>query len=208
MHVGSGKTDSAVIPEYPQKLTILHPIIDFPYEKRFPGYVKGFVRRFWQGSIDHRGTPDSPGRVVTLVPYEEWERRHKDKDPHGPKDLAHAICWGVAYKIAADKVDEVLAHLDHREKNGYDCVFTDVFHPSVTENGIPRAVVKARVYIATSDNESFLGPTEIEKLALQIATSKGPSGHNAECMCDCAFRSLVSSSMRCSHSCAFQISWG
>ncbi|KAI8825775.1 ChaC-like protein-domain-containing protein [Fimicolochytrium jonesii] len=156
--------------------------VDFPYEARFPGFVKGFVRRFWQGSTDHRGTPEAPGRVVTLVPFDEWERCYKGHDPHGPKHVDDAVCWGVAYKIAADKVEEVLAHLDHREKDGYDCVTTHVYHPTVTdkETGNPRPVVKARVYIATSNNDSFLGPTEVEKLALQIAVTEGPSGHNAE----------------------------
>ena len=47
---------------------------DFEYDERFVGYIKGYGRRFWQGSDYHRGTKENPGRCVTLIPVEEVGR--------------------------------------------------------------------------------------------------------------------------------------
>ena len=40
---------------------------DVPFDMRTPARLDHWARRFWQGSHDHRGTPEAPGRVVTLV---------------------------------------------------------------------------------------------------------------------------------------------
>lgn len=124
---------------------------EFPYLERRPASLRGWARRFWQGSHDHRGTPEAPGRVVTLVPEDD------------------AVCVGMAYLITP----EVLDHLDVREKNGYlrfasDMRLDDGRH------------VEGLVYIATDENAAFLGPATTRDIARHIAASRGPSGPNRD----------------------------
>lgn len=125
--------------------------VDFPYLERRPAHIEGWVRRFWQGSHDHRGTPEAPGRVVTLIPQ------------------AGARCLGMGYRVAP----AVFEQLDVREKNGYLRFQTPMtFADDTREQGL--------VYIATEDNAAFLGPADDEAIARQIASAHGPSGANAE----------------------------
>lgn len=125
--------------------------VDFPYLEARPAFIRDWVRRFWQGSHDHRGTEDAPGRVVTLVPEPD------------------AICAGVAYRVAPDVFD----HLDFREKNGYLRLEAGL---TFDDGGIARGVV----YIALDNNPAFLGPASEEEIARHISGSRGPSGHNID----------------------------
>ncbi|SEP09071.1 gamma-glutamylcyclotransferase [Aquisalimonas asiatica] len=123
----------------------------FPYLECRPATIRGWSRRFWQGSHDHRGTPDAPGRVATLV------------------EEAGAVCTGMAYRVTP----EVLEPLDVREKNGY-LRFTTTL--TFTDGGTDQGLV----YIATEDNDAFLGPAPALDMAQHIARSAGPSGPNRD----------------------------
>ncbi|CAO3635291.1 unnamed protein product [Cunninghamella blakesleeana] len=134
------------------------------YEEKVVGYIKGYIRRFWQESHDHRGTPEKPGRVVTLIPQNEM---------HGQDN----ITWGIAFRIPSTDVEATRAYLDHREKNGYTIHTVDIYG---NENEKIPVVKDAMVYIATTDNEAYAGPAPLNEIAKQIYETYGPSGWNAE----------------------------
>ncbi len=125
--------------------------VDFPYLQREVASIHGWQRRFWQGSHDHRGTPNAPGRVVTLVPAQDM------------------VCRGVAYLVE----QSVFEHLDHREKNGYER------HPVAIELDAGREVT-GLIYVAREDNHAYLGPAPMEDVASHISRSHGPSGSNRD----------------------------
>ena len=130
--------------------SLIHKV-DFPFIQRRPATIKGWERRFWQGSHDHRGTPEAPGRVLTLI-----EQQGSD-------------CFGMAYQVS----EEVFEHLDHREKNGYLRYEIDIYFS-------PSEQVVGLVYIGNENNEAFLGPASEKAIARQIAASRGPSGDNSD----------------------------
>lgn len=130
---------------------------DFPYLQRRPASIANWTRRFWQGSHDHRGTPDAPGRVVTLI------------------EAPGAICHGMAYLITP----EVFAHLDHREKDGYLRLATPISFEDEEADNAPESVL-GLVYIATPDNLAFIGEASERDIAEHIARSAGPSGPNSD----------------------------
>ncbi len=125
--------------------------VDFPWLQRQPASIHGWTRRLWQGSHDHRGTPDAPGRVATLVAE------------------SGARCAGMAYQVSP----ATFAHLDHREKNGYLRVPVAI----ELDDG---ATVDGLTYIAPEDNGAWLGSAPIEAIAEQIGKARGPSGDNRD----------------------------
>jgi cation transport regulator ChaC len=127
----------------------------FPHLDKRPGWLDGFARRFWQASTDHRGVPEAPGRVVTLVPS-LGER-----------------CWGMAYRVAASARGEVLASLDQRESGGFERRSLEVRLPTGGR-------LKALVYVAGPGNPNYLGPAPLGAIASQVCCSRGLSGHNVE----------------------------
>ena len=129
---------------------------DFTYNRSRVAWVDGWVRRFWEGSHDHRGIPEAPGRVVTLIP------------------ALGQRCGGLAYEIDVKQAEEIFAALDYREKNGYERQYAPCL--LVEEN----RTVECMFYIATTSNTAFLGPAPAADMAAHINTSVGPSGSNRD----------------------------
>lgn len=134
----------------------------FEFSKCVTGYIRGYVRRFWQGNVTHRGTHDKPGRVATLV------------------EENNGITWGCAYKITGNAA---LEYLKHRECSlgGYITEYTK-FYPRIAADHMELSgeAFPALLYIATERNSLWLGETPLPTIAQQIVDSEGPSGHNVE----------------------------
>ena len=131
---------------------------DIEYLERHPARLPGWQRRFWQGSHDHRGTPDAPGRVVTLI------------------SSPGAVCHGMAYLVD----HEVFEHLDHREKNGYER------HPVRIAMDKTQQSVDGLTYVAAIDNHAYLGPAPLADMVKQIRSCTGPSGRNVDYLLELA----------------------
>ncbi|CAJ1988821.1 ChaC-like protein [Leishmania donovani] len=192
---------------------------NFEFDAEYETYIKGYKRVFYQGSRDHRGVPDKPGRVVTLLPSEDKEQR----------------VYGKAYQLPADpeKLNKIFQALDVRE-GGYDRVQLTLFnaHPTTgnltttpilpasmpksfkTESSTqyvppprqnssdveagdaeevldifshpnapavqPRKNVVCLCYIATEQNEGYVGEASMEAMAEEILSCAGVSGSNRE----------------------------
>lgn len=117
--------------------------------------LEGYERRFWQASHDHRGTSESPGRVVTLAP------------------VMASYCDGLAYQLPKAQREAILTSLDQREQDGYQRVYLDL-------NVANGRRVRGLTWIALEGNPSWAGQESLELVAELIATRQGPSGTNRE----------------------------
>ena len=134
----------------------------FSFEQSQVGYIRGWARRFYQGSTDHRGIPGSPGRVATLVAE------------------AQSVCWGVAYQVVGEPLASIFSYLDEREQGGFRRHQVD-FYPRTGPADAPApSVTTAAVYIARDDNPHYLGPASVPEMARHIFHAKGPSGSNRD----------------------------
>ncbi|VAH32861.1 unnamed protein product [Triticum turgidum subsp. durum] len=128
------------------------------------------------GSTDHRGTPEFPGRTVTLEhqPGSTCVRRPTlcsqiRINPSFDVQISVPflfLTWGVAYKISREQDKQTaLEYLEVREKQYDEKVYLDLYTDSSLK--IP-AVQDMMVYLATTNkeaNQNYLGPAPLEEMA-------------------------------------------
>jgi glutathione-specific gamma-glutamylcyclotransferase len=138
---------------------------DFPFVERRAALLSGYHRCFSIVSTHHRGSPDRPGLVLGL-------------DRGG-------ACEGVAYRVAADNAERVLAYLRKRELvNG---VYREVLAPVTLLDGAHqearsgvRAEVLAISYIVERCHPSYARAQPLSRQAFMIRGARGLSGNNLD----------------------------
>jgi cation transport regulator ChaC len=78
---------------------------------------------------------------------------------------------GVAYRVAGEHAERVLAELDRREQAGYERVQVPVELEGAS-------VACAFVYHARASNPGYLHRATTEQIARIVRTASGPSGDN------------------------------
>lgn len=131
------------------------------YRARRAARLEGWARRFWQASTDHRGTPEAPGRVLTLLE-------------------ADAALWGVAYAIAEADWPAVEPVLEHREQQGYARLTVRAQLAGADRAGPIVETVDALLYVMTPVNPYFVGPEPLAATAAVVRDAHGPSGANLD----------------------------
>ena len=126
------------------------------FGERRAALVRGYRRAFRQASPDHRGTPEYPGRVVTLLREEG------------------AQCGGAVYTVPDERIEEALIELDDRESGGYD---RDQVLAEVLGEAAPIAAV---TWIALPTNKNHLLPSPVGSVADVVLRARGKSGTNVD----------------------------
>lgn len=124
----------------------------FDYLERVPARLNGYHRDFCVWSHRYRGTPEKPGLVLGL-------------DRGGS-------CRGIAYRVADDKREAVLAYLHERE------MITGVYAPRmlpVMPEGSDRRVA-AQAYVVERDHAQYAAGLTPEERAALIIQGHGTAG--------------------------------
>ncbi|CAI2354533.1 unnamed protein product [Caenorhabditis sp. 36 PRJEB53466] len=133
----------------------------FAFATSRKAYAIGWVRRMYQGNTYHRGDEKLPGRVATLI--------------EDSKSCTNGVVFRVDGKSA---ITTAVKYLEQREiDNGYSFRMVPVQIDSAHRRP---TVVMALTCVADKQNDLYLGPDDLIKMAREIATAKGCAGPNCE----------------------------
>lgn len=126
----------------------------FAYHRSCLARLHGYHRRLCVYSWVHRGTKERPGLVFGL-----------DKG---------GACKGIAFQIAPEQEQEILAYLDARE------LVTDVYRRKHLMLTTERGRVPAWCYVVRRDHPQYAPKLPEAELLALIERSQGRSGHNRD----------------------------
>lgn len=129
---------------------------NFPHVERRPARLHGAHRSLCVLSHVHRGTPERPGLVLGL-------------DRGG-------ACRGVAFRVAPDNVDAVIAYLREREQT--TMVYRERSRPVRLEAA--GETVAALCYLVDRTHPQYAGGLAPEEQARLICQGRGRSGANID----------------------------
>ena len=121
----------------------------FDYEQKTPARLSGYHRAFCRLSVRHRGTPERPGMVVGLEPG--------------------GSCQGLVYRVAPDRLADVLVYLDEREGAGYRRRLVEV----ELEQGGHRQVL---TYLPETDHPTYAPALAEDRIVELLRDGVGKSG--------------------------------
>ena len=127
----------------------------FEFKRVKKASVRGWERRLWHSSTDHRGTPELPGRVASIIPMEA------------------GYCEGLVYEISDSKWDKAIKYLDEREKNGYERIVI-----SVDVEGL--GLVQSTTYMSKSEEGWVASNEKDEETIYFLLNAVGESGKNLD----------------------------
>lgn len=116
------------------------------------GRLEGYSRKFCLHLPTGRGTREHPGLMAAL-------------DEGG-------VCEGLAFRIAADHVDEETEIIWRREMLAYGYV------PAFVQIETAQGAIEALTFVANHDDERYLGMIDREEAARRIASAEGILGTN------------------------------
>ncbi len=154
--------------------------------RQFPAKIRGFSRRFWMQSCDHRGTPERPGRVVTLIKCPPTQQAGEENGSHQDEDSVA----GVVFEL--ENFEHIIGDLDYRERHGYTRTIADVESLDGAVNEECHVYYYDVANAEKTTEEGAFQPTSsqpttalmygefTDETAKVIAASVGPSGPNSE----------------------------